>query len=147
VKLINRDADYGLKALLVIARRGATVTSVSELTEGLNIPRPYLRKIMQALARKGVVRSFKGRGGGFVLNRPAQEIAVADVIRIFQGEISLHDCLFKKRICPDVDTCPLRQAIGGLERRLVKDLEALSVASILKNATGRRKARNEGGHR
>jgi Rrf2 family protein len=100
---------------------------------------------MQNLARKGVVQSFKGRGGGFVLGRPAAKIAVADVVRIFQGEISLHDCLLKKRICPDVKTYPLRKAIGRLERRLVKDLGALSLASILGDTEVRRKARKTGG--
>jgi Rrf2 family protein len=145
MKLINREADYALKALLMIARRAGEVTSVSELTGKLGIPRPYLRKIMQGLARDGVVRSFKGRGGGFLLGRPAGEIAVADIVRIFQGEISLHDCLFKKVICADVSTCPLRQAIGRLERRLVRDLEVLSIASILKEKKGRRAARTKGG--
>ena len=145
MKLINQDADYGFKALLAIARRSGEVTSVAELTEELCIPRPYLRKIMQALARTGLVRSFKGRGGGFVLGRPAARIAVADVVRVFQGEISLHDCLFKKRVCPDVRTCPLRAAVGRLEQRLVKNLEALTVASILEDDQGRRPARTKGG--
>jgi len=145
MKLINRDTDYGLKALLAIAGRRGDVTPVSALTEELGIPRPYLRKIMQALAGKGIVWSFKGRGGGFVLGRPAKEIAMADVIRIFQGKISLHDCLFRKKLCPDVKTCPLRETISRLEGRLVKDLEALSVASILKAKKGRHKARKTGG--
>jgi len=145
MKLINREADYALKALLTIAGRAGEVTTVSELTKELGIPRPYLRKIMQGLARDGVVRSFKGRGGGFLLGRPAGKIAVADVVRIFQGDISLHDCLFKKAVCPDVSTCPLRQAIGRLEGRLVRDLEALSIASILKEKKGRRQARTQGG--
>jgi Rrf2 family protein len=96
---------------------------------------------MQTLARRGIVRSAKGRGGGFVLARPAGRIAVADVIRAFQGPISLHDCLFKKKLCPDVADCPLRKSIGRLESRLVRDLEALTVASILKGDKGRVKAR------
>jgi len=131
MKLINRDADYAVKALLAVARRKGKITPVTELTAELGLPRPYLRKIMQTLGRRGIVRSSKGRGGGFVLARPAGRIAVADVIRAFQGEISLHDCLFKKKVCPDVATCPLRESIGRLERRLVADLEALTVASIL----------------
>lgn len=137
MKLINQDADYAVKALLTVAGRGGEVTTVSELAGSLGIPRPYLRKIMQTLARAGVVRSSKGRGGGFVLGRAAGKILLADVIRVFQGPISLHDCLFKKRICPDVRTCPLRNAIGRLESRLVEDLETLSVASLLGGKRGR----------
>jgi Rrf2 family protein len=137
MKLINQDADFALKALLTIAGRDGEVTSVSGLVGRLGIPRPYLRKIMQRLAREGIVRSFKGRGGGFVLGRPAGEISLADVIRVFQGPTSFHDCLFKARICPDVRTCPLRKAIGRLEDRLAGELEALSVASLVKEEKGR----------
>jgi len=136
VKLINQDADYALKALLVLAGRPREVTAVSELTGQLGVPRPYLRKIMQRLAREKVVLSFKGKGGGFRLARPARDIALADVIRTFQGKISLNDCLSKKRTCPDVRTCPLRKTIGRLEDRLAGELETLSVASVLGEANG-----------
>jgi Rrf2 family protein len=141
MKLINRDADYAVKALVAVARRGDETVPVTALTAELGLPRPYLRKILQTLGRRGIVRSAKGRGGGFVLARPAGRIAVADVIRAFQGEISLHDCLFKKKLCPDVATCPLRESIGRLESRLVRDLEALTVASILKGDKDRERTR------
>ena len=131
MKLINRDADYALKALLALAVRPRDVTAVSELTEELDVPRPYLRKIMQRLAQEKVVLSFKGKGGGFRLARSAGDIALADVIRTFQGRISLHDCLFRERLCPDIKTCPLRKTIGRLEDRLVRELETLSIASVL----------------
>jgi Rrf2 family protein len=143
MKLINRDADYALKALLALAGRPREATAVSELTEKLGIPRPYLRKIMQRLAREKVVLSFRGKGGGFRLARPAGDIAVADVIRTFQGRISLHDCLFKENICPDVRTCPLRKTIGRLEERLVGEFEAMSIASVLGEAQVRRGSRGE----
>lgn len=145
MKLINRDADYALKALLVLARRGSLSVPVTELTAEIGVPRPYLRKIMQTLARGGLVRSAKGRGGGFVLARPAARIAVADVLRALQGPVSLHDCLFKDRICPDHASCPLRRSLGRLERRLVRDLEAMTVASILKDNEGRPATRTVGG--
>ena len=145
MKLINRDADYAVKALLSVARREGATVPVTDLTAQLGLPRPYLRKIMQTLARQGFVRSAKGRGGGFVLARPAGRIAVADVVRAFQGPISLHDCLSKEKLCPDVSACPLRKSLERLERRLVRDLQALTVASILKENVGRPAARTQGG--
>ncbi len=141
MKLINRDADYAVKALLAVARRNGTTVPVTDLTAELALPRPYLRKIMQILAREGIVLSAKGRRGGFALARPAGRIAVADVLRAFQGPISLHDCLFKKKLCPDVAACPLRASLGRLERRLVRDLEAMTLASILKENKAREDAR------
>jgi Rrf2 family protein len=146
MKLINRDADYASKALVEIAGRGGEVTAVSALTGKLGLPRPYLRKILQTLAREGVVKSARGKGGGFALGRPAGAIRLTDVIRIFQGPVKLHDCVFKENVCPDVRTCPLRKTLARLEARFVADLEGVTIAALLaeKNAPGR--ARNKGRH-
>jgi Rrf2 family protein len=157
MRLLNRDSDYALRALLAIAARpGGEIAPVSGLAEKLDIPRPYLRKIMQTLARNGIVVSQKGRGGGFVLGRRPDEIRLADVLRIFQGDIGFRDCLFKKNICHDFQTCPLRRTLGKLGDRLVRELEAVSVASLLREgpsarvrdgAPGRREGRSHGGSR
>jgi Rrf2 family protein len=140
MKLINRDSDYALKALLAVARRRAgETTAVSELTEKLGIPRPYLRKILQTLARSGIVVSRKGKGGGFVLGRRPEAIGLADVLRVFQGEIGFRDCLFRKEICRDFQTCPLRQTLGRLEDRFLEELKSVSIATLLEEGqTARR---------
>ena len=131
MKLINRDADYAIKALVEIAGRGGEVTAVPVLTGELGLPRPYLRKILQTLARGGVVRSARGQGGGFTLARPAAEVRLADVIRVFQGPVRLHDCVFKRTICPDVRTCPLRKTLTKLEARFVAELEGVTISALL----------------
>jgi Rrf2 family protein len=148
MKLLNRDSDYALRALLAVAARpGEDITSVSELTEKLDIPRPYLRKIMQTLARSRIVISQKGKGGGFVLGRRPEEIRLADVLRVFQGAIGFRDCLFRKGICPDFQTCPLRKTLCRLEDRFVRELETVSIASLLREGTktGARRKKPGGG--
>ncbi len=133
--LINKDADYAIKALIEIAGRKGAVASASGLTGPLGLPWPYLRKILQALGRAGLVRSSLGKGGGFVLARPARAIRLADVIEVFQGPVKIHDCLFKKRLCPDVRTCPLRSTLDRLEARVIAELEAVTVADLLAERT------------
>jgi Rrf2 family protein len=145
MKLINRDADYAIKALVEIAGRGGRVAPVAGMTGPLGLPRPYLRKIMQILARGGIVVSTRGKGGGFVLARPAAAIRLAEVIRVFQGPVRIHDCLFKARLCPDVRTCPLRKTLDRLESKLVAGLEAVTVADLLADKTGPGRARRKGG--
>ncbi len=145
MKLINRDSDHALKALLTIAgRRAGETAAVSELTGTLGIPRPYLRKIMQTLARNGIVVSRKGKGGGFTLARRPEAIGLVDILRIFQGEIAFRDCLFREKICRDIQSCPLRRTLSRLEGRFVEELESVSVASLLSGGTA---ARSLGGAR
>jgi Rrf2 family protein len=141
VKLINKDADYAIKALVGIAGRGGDVTAATALAGPLGLPRPYLRKILQALARGGILESTRGKGGGFVLARSAARIRLTEVIGVFQGPIRIHDCVFKTRLCPDVRTCPLRRTLDGLEAELVAKLEALTVADLLPRKGGPARAR------
>jgi Rrf2 family protein len=147
MKMINKDADYAIKALVEIAGREGEVVSAANLTGPMGLPWPYLRKILQGLARAGLVTSSRGKGGGFVLARPARAIRLADVIAVFQGPVRIHDCLFKKRICPDVRTCPLRTTLDRLEAGLVAELEAVTIADLLseKSHPGGVPVRKKGG--
>ena len=145
MKLINRDADYAVKALVELAGRGGRTADVAGLAVPLGLPRPYLRKIMQALGRGGLVLSARGRGGGFALARPAAAIRLTDVIRVFQGPVKIHECLFKARVCPDVRTCPLRTTLDRLEAELVAGLEGVTIAALAADGRGRRGSRTQGG--
>lgn len=131
MKLINRDTDYAVKALMHIAHNSRRV-SVSELAEKLDMPKPFLRKILQILNKKGILRSYKGKRGGFVLTVPPEKILLTDLIRIFQGPIKLNECIFKKRICPDIKTCPLKKRIDDLEKYVVSELKSITLAKLLK---------------
>ncbi|MBI4335361.1 MAG: Rrf2 family transcriptional regulator [Candidatus Omnitrophica bacterium] len=131
MKLINRDTDYAVRAISYIARRKERIVTVPELTRELNTPGPFLRKILQLLNKKGVLISHKGRGGGFVLAREPNEIFLTDVIAIFQGPVQLNECLFKKRICKDVSSCVLKSKIDHIERRVISELKAITISSLM----------------
>jgi Rrf2 family protein len=132
MKLINRDTDYAVKALLYIAQKNPKRISVSELVDELDIPRPFLRKTLQTLNREGVLNSYKGKGGGFVLAMPPEKIFLIRLIEIFQKPVKLTDCIFKEKICSDVGTCPLKKRIDAIEQHVISELESITIASLLK---------------
>lgn len=142
MKLIHRDTDYALRALMAMARDKERVVSVSELAGRLRLPRPYLRKILQALVEPGILASRKGKGGGFLLGRPVEDIRLAEVLRVYQEGVRFHDCLFRRSVCPDVPACPLRATLGRLQDRLVADLESITLASLAKDGRPLRRKRN-----
>lgn len=131
MKLINRDTDYAVRALSYILRKKKKIVTVSELVRELRMPRPFLRKILQVLNRKGFVKSSKGKGGGFILSLPPGEVHLTDLMRIFQGPIRLNECIFRKKICPALDGCPLRKRISGLESRIISELKTITLESLL----------------
>lgn len=132
MKLITRDTDYALRAICSMVKSKEKIVSVSQLVKELKIPRPFLRKILQILNKKGVLNSYKGKGGGFLLAKPAHKIFLVDLIEIFQGTLRLNECFFKKMVCPNIDTCSLREKIRGIERYVVKELKSITIASLLK---------------
>ncbi len=131
MRLLNRDTDYAVRALLQIARKPSERMPVSELAARLKIPHPFLRKIFQTLQKEGVVISSKGKGGGFALAAAPPEISLTRLMEIFQGPLELSGCLYRKNLCADIRTCPLRSRILSLEKVIVKDIQSITLQSLL----------------
>ena len=85
--LLSRAAEVALKALPHFDPRGAEAPGreVRALSLACGEPAPFLGKVLQKLARAGVLRSKRGRTGGFVLGRPANEITLADIVLAIEG--------------------------------------------------------------
>jgi len=132
MKLLTRNTDYGIRALLFIVKEKGRVVAVPELVQALKIPRPFLRKILQRLVKKGFIKSYKGVGGGFRSALPANKIYIVEVVKAFQGPISLNECFLKKELCPNRKVCPLKRKIDRIERHIVSELETITIAELLK---------------
>jgi Rrf2 family protein len=131
MKLITRDTDYALRALCFIAARRKEIVSVTELVSELKIPRPFLRKILQVLNKKGILKSYKGRGGGFILGVAPDRLFLVDLVKIFQGPLKLNECIFKKMPCPRKGTCRLKKKIDRIEKYVLSELNTVTLRDLL----------------
>jgi Rrf2 family protein len=84
---IPARVDYGLRALLELARLGEPATAESIAT-AQHLPTKFLAAILNDLRRAGLVLSQRGLSGGYRLGRPASEITVADVMRALDGPLA-----------------------------------------------------------
>ena len=132
MSLINRKTDYALRALVFIAANNQAITTTNDLIEHLKLPRPFLRKILQVLNRKKILKSHKGNRGGVSLAMPADKIFLLDLVKIFQGPFDLNECLFKKKLCPGARGCRIKKKLDDIEAYVISQLESISVASLLK---------------
>lgn len=132
MKLITRDTDYATRALVFIAKNKQKIVSVSELVDNLDVPKPFLRKILQTLNRSHLLVSYKGQGGGFRLARKPNKIFLLDLMNIFQGNFKLNECILKNHRCPDMRKCSLRKKIDGIENYIMHKLKNISMASLLR---------------
>ncbi|MBN2119801.1 MAG: Rrf2 family transcriptional regulator [Candidatus Omnitrophica bacterium] len=137
MRLINKNIYYAIRSLLYIAQRPYKNTSVSEVVNKLKMRRAFLRRILQILSKKKILKSLKGKGGGFVLNTPASKLRLIDIIKIFRGRIDIMDCLLEKDICPYPDDCVLMAHMKDIKKRLHRVLAETTIATLLKNRDGR----------
>jgi Rrf2 family protein len=91
---------YAVRAMMHLASRPfGTITPISDLSREWHIPENYLRKIIPLLAKAAVVHSRRGKGGGLVLARRAEEITFLDVVEAVEGKIFLNKCLMSEDMC------------------------------------------------
>ena len=132
MKLITRNTDYAVRALCCITEQKKDIISVDQMVQYLEMPRSFLRKILQILNKEGLINSYKGKGGGFTLAIPPEKISLIDLMKIFQGPIKLNECKFKKSDCPYIKNCLLKKKIDKIEEEVILKLKAITIASIIK---------------
>ncbi|OGF49490.1 MAG: hypothetical protein A2231_01700 [Candidatus Firestonebacteria bacterium RIFOXYA2_FULL_40_8] len=128
--LITRSTDYAVRALKYLAEKGKEA-SAAELTQKLKIPRAFMRKIMQLLGKNGFVESRKGPGGGFLLLKKPEEIFLIELIKLFQGQVCLNECVFKKKVCVNKSSCFLSKKLGEIEEYAYLVLSRINLKEIM----------------
>ena len=82
-------SEYGLLALLYICRSGEReYIPLSEIAKAQKLPLKYMEHLMQALCWGGYLTSLRGKKGGYKLNKPANKITIAEIVRLFDGALA-----------------------------------------------------------
>ena len=129
--------EYGLRCLLQLARAGTGASlTIAELSEREGISVPNVAKIMRILRRAGLVRSTRGKAGGYSLSRPAADVRALEVIAALGGQ--LFDPGFcdrhagVSRHCLNTRDCSIRPVLRGLQEAVDLVLGELTLASLLR---------------
>jgi Rrf2 family protein len=130
---LSKKADYALMAmkhLAVRADRGAA--SAREIAAHYDIPVELMAKVLQQLARRGLLVSQQGTRGGYLLARPATQISVADVIQSIDGPLTVTACSTGEEKCDQFSKCNVRDPLWRIKEKI---LAALATCSIFEMAT------------
>jgi len=132
--------DYSLKALLMLAERYPTAQplQVEAIATAQNIPENYLRRLLIALKRGGLVLSQKGPSGGYILARPPSRITMEDVVELIEGGYVPVECLEEgaNSPCPREDICAMRD----VWRQVRDEVNSILRATTLESLANKRKA-------
>lgn len=132
MRLITKETDYAIRAVMNLARRPGRFVSSQEISAEDGIPLQFLRRILQRLLKAGLVTSQEGVTGGARLRADPKQIRVLDIMSVFQGKLALSECMFRKRICANRDTCILRRRIKQIEKSLEAQFAGVSIADLLR---------------
>ena len=104
--MLSQTAEYALRAVVLLAGRAPGSTArVGELADALDIPQNYLSKTLHTLTRAGVLVSARGKGGGFALGRPAEDITLLEIVDPFDRLGTRPTCLMGQGECSEAHAC------------------------------------------
>ena len=103
--LVSTKGRYSLRVLLDLANHEGYVP-LKEIAERQNISLKYMETIMPLLKEAGFVVGTQGKGGGYMLARPADSYTVGEILRVTEGSIAPVACLDNGYICDRANTCP-----------------------------------------
>ncbi len=130
MKVITRETDYALRALKLIAVAEEKI-SITGLCESLDISKPFLRKILQILAQKNVLKSSKGKGGGFELLLNPKDITLYSLMIIFQGKQSADQCLMGEHLCKNRNSCVLKKKVNAIEEQIAEQFRGIRLSDLI----------------
>ena len=133
---LSKKADYGLIAVKHLAEQplGAAF-SAKDIARAYGIPTELLAKVLQKLAKHGLLVSQHGTNGGYALARPPREISAFEVIRAIEGPLFITSCVTDKRECGQMTRCTVREPLQKVNETLVKALSAVTISSLSTDAT------------
>ncbi|QOP40967.1 RrF2 family transcriptional regulator [Sulfurimonas marina] len=133
--LITKASEYAILSLIVLSSAKDPMDSES-LSRELAISKSFLAKILQSLAKAGILKSYKGVNGGFALNKDPKEINMLDVLSNVESKApAVFECSPSEKDCPSdrADICSIWPFLNKLQIKIDDFLKNLTLADILKD--------------
>lgn len=122
--------DFGLRVLMRMASAPDQIFSTADLAEEFSLSRHHLNKIMQRLARGGIVATRRGAGGGAVMARAPGDVRLGEIVRLLEEDQALVSCFAPAGICSIMPVCRLKVHLGSAEAAFLADLDRHTLADI-----------------
>jgi Rrf2 family protein len=136
--MLSRKTKYGLKAMLRLASLSTPgPLLVADLATVEQIPKKFLEQILLELKHRGLLQSKKGKGGGYMLGRPATQISMGEIIRTLDGPLAPIPCVsqtayIKCDECLDERTCGIRMLMKDVRDSICSILDSRTLADIVR---------------
>src|ERR1700688_3985728 len=132
---LSKKADYALIAVRHLAtHRGQPAQSASDIADAYGISAPLLAKVLQRLAKHGLVTARHGSSGGYQLVRHPKDISALEVISAVDGPLMITSCVTSHGNCDQSNTCTVREPLRKVNESIVQVLRAVSISQMTEDS-------------
>ena len=136
MKLSTRSR-YGTRLLVDLARsQSQGPVQVSEISSRQNISVKYLEQLIRPLKKAKLITSVRGPKGGHLLAKKPEQITLGQIVRIFEGQSDLVECVSYPEKCPMADDCSVRFAWYSATKALYESLDTTTIADLIDGIPG-----------
>ncbi len=134
--MISNTCKYGIRAMIYMAvhEKEDEKIGIKKISEELNLPGPFLGKIMQSLAKHKILNSIKGPNGGFSLAKQASQISLYDIVEIIDGTDVFDECLIGVKICENnpeyAKLCPFMKKSHKVREKLKETFKEQTIGDF-----------------
>jgi Rrf2 family protein len=131
--VLSRTSQYAVQALIYMATQPAGEPVLNrDIASRLNVPAPYLAKILQGLSKQGLLDSFRGRLGGFCLREGMQQTTLMQILLLTEGPEFTKSCILGLKECSDETACPLHYKWIPVKKKITALLNEMTLAELAK---------------
>lgn len=128
---LTLGGDYAVRIAVDLAERPGRVVRTRDLSRRTGVPVPYLRKLVQALGRAGLVHTRPGGRGGVALGSPPHTVTLRQVIEAVEGPVYLNRCVARPGWCPRDAFCPVHPVWHRLQAAFCRELDAVRLSALV----------------
>ena len=133
--IVSTKGRYALRVMVHFAQRGgADYIPLKEIAEAEGISQKYLESIMTTLSKAGFLDAVHGKGGGYRLNRSAEEYTVGSILKLTEGGLSAVSCTAQgAAACSRTECCQAKPMWDRLDKMIDDFFEGITIADLLKD--------------
>lgn len=132
--MLSQTVEYSLRAIVWLAAHAAEPQTTQQIAAATLVPAGYLAKVMRLLGRGGLVTAQRGKRGGFLLARPAEEVSVLEVINTVEPIQRIRECPLGIA-AHGSHLCPLRKRLDAAMAMIEKAFCETSIAEVLEECS------------
>ncbi len=131
---LSTKTRYGTRILIELAlKKDQGAIQVSKIAYNQKIPVKYLEQLLRSLKLAGIVKSVRGPKGGHLLEKEPKDISLGQIVRLFEGQTDLVECVSSPEKCEMASECLVRHAWYDATSALYEKLDGISIADLIES--------------